>query len=249
MLRNIKLTLCYDGTDYHGWQIQPHQRTIQGVLNDAIEEITGAKPNTIASGRTDAGVHALGQPVHFFTTSLLRGETFVRALNATLPPAIRVLEAEEVPQSFHSTLDAKSKRYRYVIDNARIADPFRRRYCWHVPKPLDDLAMNRAAQVLVGRHDFRSFETEWPNRYSSVRTIFELEVRREGSLVLVEVEADGFLYNMVRSITGTLVLVGNGKRSESYVAEALQALERKVAGPTAPAQGLFLLYVRYRSGL
>jgi tRNA pseudouridine38-40 synthase len=244
-MRNIKLNLSYDGTDFHGWQRQPRLRTIQQVLEEAVEQLTGARPTTTASGRTDAGVHALGQVVHFLTPSRHSTETFVRALNAILPRDVRVLEAAEMPQSFHATLDARSKRYRYAIDNARIASPFQLRYSWHVPLPLDEAAMARAAASLLGRHDFRSFETDWPNRMSSVRTIVDLVVERRGDSVAIEVEADGFLYNMVRSIAGTLVLVGNGKRPESWVAEALAAQNRVEAGPTAPPQGLFLLMVRY----
>jgi tRNA pseudouridine38-40 synthase len=244
-MRNIKLTLCYDGTDFHGWQRQPRLRTVQQVLEEALEQLTGARPTTIASGRTDAGVHALGQAVHFLTASRHSTETFVRALNALLPRDIRVLDATEMPQSFHATLDAKSKRYRYAIDNGRIASPFTLRYRWHVPRPLDEAAMARAGAGLLGRHDFRSFETEWPNRMSSVRTILDLAVERQGDAVTIEVEADGFLYNMVRSIAGTLVLVGSGKRRESWVAEVLAAQARVEAGPTAPPHGLFLLLVRY----
>jgi tRNA pseudouridine38-40 synthase len=246
-MRNIKLTLCYDGTDFHGWQRQPQLRTVQDVLEQALEQLTGVRPTTTASGRTDAGVHALGQAVNFLTASRHSSETFVRALNAILPRDIRVLEAADVPQSFHATLDAKSKRYRYAIDNARIASPFQLRYRWHVPLPLDVGAMNRAGQSLLGRHDFRSFETDWPNRMSSVRTIVDLSVDRQGESVAIEVEADGFLYNMVRSIAGTLVLVGTGKRPESWVAKVLAAQSRVEAGPTAPPQGLFLVCVRYTS--
>ncbi len=246
-MRNIKLTLCYDGTDFHGWQRQPGLRTVQQALEGALEKLTGVRPNATASGRTDAGVHALGQSVHFFTASEHSSETFVRALNALLPRDVRVLAALEVPQAFHATLDAKSKRYRYVIDNGRIASPFQLRYSWHVPQPLDALAMDRAARSLLGRHDFRSFETEWPNRTSSVRTILDISIQRDGETVIIEVEADGFLYNMVRSITGTVMLVGTGKRSETWVAEVLAAESRVEAGPTAPPQGLFLVRVRYRS--
>jgi tRNA pseudouridine38-40 synthase len=244
-MRNIRLTLCYDGTDFHGWQRQPGLRTVQRVLEEAIEQLTGVRTATTASGRTDAGVHALGQAVHFLTASRHSTETIVRALNALMPRDVRVLDATEMPQSFHATLDAKSKRYRYAIDNARIASPFQLRYSWHVPLPLDVEAMGRAGSSLLGRHDFRSFETDWPNRMSSVRTILDLAVERQGDQVTIEVEADGFLYNMVRSIAGTLVLVGNGKRPESWVAEVLAARNRVEAGPTAPPQGLFLVAVRY----
>jgi tRNA pseudouridine38-40 synthase len=245
-MRNIKLTISYDGTDFHGWQRQNGLRTVQGVLEDAIHQLTGSRPPATASGRTDAGVHALGQVVHFLNSSRHSTCTFVRALNALLPPDVRVLGAEEMPQAFHATLDAKSKRYRYVIDNGAFADVFRLRYSWHVRRALDDHAMDRAGRFLVGRHDFHSFETEWPNRTSSVRTIFDLTVERTKSVVTIEVEADGFLYNMVRSIAGTLVLVGAGKRTEEWVADVLAAENRAVAGPTAPAKGLFLVQVRYR---
>lgn len=247
-MRNIKLTLCYDGTEFHGWQRQPAIRTVQGVLEEAIAQLTGSHAVTTASGRTDAGVHAMGQVAHFLTSSRYPPSTFVRALNARLPRDVRVIEAAEVPQAFHATLDAKSKRYGYTIDNARIASPFQLRYTWHVPRPLDVAAMQRAGASLLGRHDFRSFETEWPNRTSSVRTIFDLTVARRGDAVTIEVEADGFLYNMVRSITGTLVLVGSGKRPEPWVAEVLAAQARVEAGPTAPPQGLCLLFVKYGDG-
>jgi tRNA pseudouridine38-40 synthase len=244
-MRNVKLIISYDGTEFHGWQRQPELRTVQQVLEDAIGELTQVRPTTNASGRTDAGVHALGQVVHFLTASNHSAAVFVKGLNAILPKDVRVLEATEVPQAFHCTFDAKSKRYRYTIDNRPIADPFLRRTSWHVYAKLDHEAMQRGAQALKGRHDFRSFETNWPNRMSSVRTIFDIEVRREGDLVHLEVEADGFLYNMVRSITGTLVLIGSGRRPLSFAAEALAAESRAAAGPTAPPQGLFLLHVRY----
>jgi tRNA pseudouridine38-40 synthase len=244
-MRNIKLTLSYDGTDYHGWQRQPGLRTVQGVLEDALMQLTGARPTTNASGRTDAGVHALGQVANFLTVCPLSTATFVRALNAILPHDVRVFTAEERPEAFHATLDTKSKVYRYEIDNGTIADVFQLRYRWHVRQALDATAMARAGQFLEGRHDFRSFETEWPNRTSSVRTIFNLAVERSGAVVTIEVEADGFLYNMVRSIAGTLVLVGTGKRAEAWVGEVLAGESRMLAGPTAPAKGLFLVKVDY----
>lgn len=246
-MRNIKLVLAYDGTDFHGWQKQPGLRTVQDELEQAVEKLTQARPNTNASGRTDAGVHALGQVVHFYTNSDHPPDVFVRGLNAHLPRDLRVLEAYDVPQAFHATLDARSKRYRYVIDNGPVHSPFQLRYGWYVPRPLDEARMQRAGAALLGRHDFHSFETEWPNRTSSVRTIFDLAVTRHDAQVWIEVEADGFLYNMVRTIAGTLSWVGSGKRPESWVTEVLQAEDRVEAGPTAPPQGLFLLRVRYES--
>ena len=244
-MRNIKLLLSYDGTDFSGWQRQPDRRTVQQELEEALGRLTGVEPATNASGRTDAGVHALGQVVHFYTASRHAPEVFVKALNAMLPPDVRVKGAWEMPQAFHATLDAKGKLYRYVIDNDPIGDPFRRRYSYHVYQPLDVAAMQRAAEPLRGRHDFHSFETHWPNRTSSVRTITHIAVDRMNSFVRIDVEADGFLYNMVRSIAGTLVLVGTGRWPESRVAAVLAAEDRRAAGPTAPPQGLFLVRVSY----
>jgi tRNA pseudouridine38-40 synthase len=244
-MRNIKLLISYDGTEFSGWQRQPDRRTVQQVLEEAIGRLTGVVPSTNASGRTDAGVHALGQVVHFYTASSHKPEVFVKALNATLPSDLRVKKAWDVPQSFHCTLDARAKLYRYVIDNNPIADPFQLRYSYHVYQRLDVAAMGRAAQALKGRHDFHSFETNWPNRTSSVRTITHIAACRMGDFVWIDVEADGFLYNMVRSIAGTLILVGLGRWPESKVLEALRAEDRREAGPTAPPQGLFLVRVRY----
>jgi tRNA pseudouridine38-40 synthase len=246
-MRNIQLTLAYDGTDFHGWQRQAGLRTVQQVLEDGLDQLTGTRTSTTACSRTDAGVHALGQSVHFLTASILPTETFVRALNAMLPLDLRVLNARERPQAFHATLDARSKRYRYVIENAPIASPFQLRYSWHVRRPLDVDEMALGGRLLLGRHDFHSFETDWPNRMSSVRTILDLSVERSGVFVTIEVEADGFLYNMVRSIAGTLVFVGNGKHPAAWVAEVLKAENRIEAGPTAPPQGLFLVAAHYAS--
>lgn len=246
-MRNIKLVLSYDGTEFSGWQRQPDRRTVQQELEEAIGRLTGTESTTNASGRTDAGVHAIGQVVHFHTASEHPPEVFVKALNAMLPHDVRIKEAWEMPQAFHATLDAKGKLYRYVVDNGRIADPFQTRYSAHVHLPLDVAAMHRAAQVLRGRHDFRSFETNWPNRMSSVRTITHIAISRMNHFVWVDVEADGFLYNMVRAITGTLLRVGIGRWSEERVGEALRAEDRREAGPTAPPQGLFLVRVRYSS--
>jgi tRNA pseudouridine38-40 synthase len=244
-MRNFKFTLAYDGTDFHGWQRQVGLRTVQQTLEEAIEEIVGSACTTTASGRTDAGVHALGQVVQFFASTRLEPSILMRGVNAKLSADVRVIEASEVSQAFHATFDTKSKRYRYQIDNGAVADPFLRRVAWHVPRVLDETAMHRAGQVLVGRHDFRSFETDWPNRMSSVRTIVDLSVARSSSRVLIEVEADGFLYNMVRCIAGTLARVGTGARSEEFVGQALAAHDRTKAGPNAPPQGLFLVSVRY----
>ena len=243
--RNIKLVLSYDGTDFHGWQRQPGLPTIQGSLEDVIEHVTGTRSEANASGRTDAGVHAIGQVANFQTSTRLEPSVLAKAFNALLPRTIRVRSAEDVPLAFHATLDATSKRYRYVVDDGSVADPFALRYRWHVGRRLDIDRMRVAARALVGRHDYRSFETDWPNRATSVRTVFGVDVTREGQAVAIEAEADGFLYNMVRAMAGTLVLVGSGKRPESFAGDALAAQSRTAAGPTAPPWGLFLLWVRY----
>jgi tRNA pseudouridine38-40 synthase len=245
-MRTIKLTLAYDGTGYAGWQVQSDRPTVQSTLEAAIEKITGQRSRTIASGRTDAGVHALGQVVGFRTDTHLSPEVLARALNAELPRDIAVLEAAEVAEGFHPIRDVVRKRYRYVLHDGPVRDVFRRAYCWHYcGGRLDADAMHRAAQTLLGQHDFSSFETAGAERGTSVRTVSDIFARRSGDWITVEVEADGFLYNMVRAIVGTLVEVGRGARPESWVGEVLEAADRSAAGPTAPPQGLFLVQVDY----
>jgi tRNA pseudouridine38-40 synthase len=245
-MRNIKLTLSYDGTDFNGWQTQPGYRTIQETLERAIAALTGEDRIRVnASGRTDAGVHAVGQVVNLFTTTHHPPDVLVRAVNAHLPHDVVVRAAADVPQAFDANRDAKRKLYRYVIHDGAVPNPFLRRYCCQSRHPLDADAMRRAAEPLKGRHDFHSFETDWPNRLSSVRTITHLAVNRFGDWIWLDVEADGFLYNMVRAIAGTLINVGRGYWPEMKVAEILQAEDRAQAGPTAPAQGLFLMRVTY----
>ena len=248
-VRTLKLTLAYDGTAYAGWQVQTGQKTLQETLEAALNKITGEAIRVTASGRTDAGVHAVGQIVSFDTQSPLSAEVFQRALNAELPHDMAVLEAADAPPGFHAIRDAVRKRYRYVIHDGPVSDVFRRQYEWHYRQRLDADAMHRASQGLLGTHDFRSFESAWPQRTSSVRTLFDISVRRgfsqDDDLLATEVEADGFLYNMVRAIVGTLVEVGRGNRPEGWPAEVLAAQDRRLAGMTAPAHGLFLLRVEY----
>jgi tRNA pseudouridine38-40 synthase len=245
-MRNIKLTLSYDGSDFYGWQTQPGFRTVQETLEGAIAALTGEQRiRANASGRTDAGVHALGQVVNYYTIATHSPPVIVRAVNAHLPADVVVREAADVPQSFDANRDARRKLYRYVIHDGPVPDPFLRRYQCHLRYRIDVAAMRRAAEPLLGRHDFHSFETAWPNRMSSVRTVTRLAINRLGDWVWLDVEADGFLYNMVRAIAGTLINVGRGYWPESRVAEILQAEDRTQAGPTAPAQGLFLVRVTY----
>jgi tRNA pseudouridine38-40 synthase len=245
-MRNLKLTLSYDGSDYNGWQTQPGYRTVQETLEKAIAALTGEERIRVnASGRTDAGVHAVGQVVNFYSNTRHSPEVLVRSINAHLPPDVVVRDAADVPEAFDANRDAKRKLYRYVIHDGPVQNPFLRRYAMQSRHPLDAAAMRRAAEPLKGRHDFHSFETDWPNRMSSVRTITHLSVNRIGEWIWIDVEADGFLYNMVRAIAGTLINVGRGFWPESQVTDILRAEDRKLAGPTAPAQGLFLMRVTY----
>jgi tRNA pseudouridine38-40 synthase len=245
-MRNVKLVLAYDGSDYSGWQTQPGYRTVQETLEQAIAALTGeTRVRVNASGRTDAGVHAVGQVVNFYTTTNHSPVVLVRAINAHLPPDVVVKAAADMPEAFDANRDARRKWYRYVIHDGPTPDPFLRRYQFHARHRLDAAAMRRAAEPLRGRHDFHSFETDWPNRLSSVRTIDRLAVNRLDDWIWLDVEADGFLYNMVRAIAGTLINVGRGYWPEAQVAEILRAEDRRQAGPTAPPQGLFLMRVTY----
>jgi tRNA pseudouridine38-40 synthase len=244
-MRNLKLVLSYDGGDFHGWQTQPGFRTVQETLETALQQLTGDKIRVNASGRTDTGVHAVGQVVNFRCNTPIAADVLVGAINAHLPDDIVVREAADMPESFDANRHAKRKLYRYVIHDGAVPDLFMRRYCCHMKRRLDAPAMARAAKVLLGTHDFHSFETAWPNRASSVRTITHLAVNRMGDWIWLDVEADGFLYNMVRAIAGTLMNVGRGYWPESQVAAILNAEDRTQAGPTAPAQGLFLMRVIY----
>jgi tRNA pseudouridine38-40 synthase len=245
-MRNLKLTIRYDGTDFFGWQTQPGKRTVQETIEKAIAEITQEERIRVnCSGRTDSGVHAVGQVANVFIASQLSCDTLLKAINAKLPDDVCVRELVEVPQSFDANKDAVRKMYRYVIQDGRIQDPFMRKYAWFVRQDLDADAMGRASRCLVGRHDFRCFETEWPNRLTSVRTITHLAVNRFGDFLWIDVEADGFLYNMVRAIAGSLVQVGRSFWPEAQIEEVLKAMDRRLAGPTAPPEGLFLMRVTY----
>ncbi len=246
MSRNLKLILSYDGSEFAGWQTQPAQRTVQETLEAGIASLTREERVRVnASGRTDSGVHAVGQVVNFHTTSKIPSDHWTRALNGVLPHDISVHLSEEMPAAFDANRDAVRKLYRYVIHDGATPSPFLRRYCCFSRKPLDSTAMAKASECLVGTHDFHSFETEWPNRATSVRTITHLRVSRFGEWIWLDVEADGFLYNMVRAIAGTLMNVGRGYWPIEQVAAILQAEDRTKAGPTAPAQGLFLMRVTY----
>jgi tRNA pseudouridine38-40 synthase len=270
----LKLTLAYDGADFHGWQVQPGKRTIQETMERVLAKIAGHPVVAVASGRTDAGVHALAQIVSFHTTAGHPLELWLRALNAELPHDMAVHKIEESPPDFHARRDATGKHYRYLICDGRVSDVFSRRYAWHVYRPLDVAAMQRAAEPLVGKHDFASFQSAGSDRKTTVRTVKWLMIKRPAGDVAntvnaaqganestsaavsspltlaakgvqIDIAADGFLYNMVRIIVGTLVQVGRGVRPESWPGTVLAEANRRYAAPAAPPQGLFLVAVDY----
>jgi tRNA pseudouridine38-40 synthase len=254
--RTIRLTLAYEGTRYSGWQIQPGRATVQGVLAEAIRGVTGEAILPRGSSRTDAGVHALGQLVAFTTTSSLEPAVWVRALNAKLPADITVLEGFAAPDDFDPVSAAVRKRYRYRIHDAAWRPVLQRHLVWRWKSRLDVAAMQAAAAELLGEHDFTSFETTPSTRRSKVRTIHTANVFRHSGYddaaeaeVWIEVIGNGFLYNMVRIITGSLVMVGSGKRKPEWIREVIAARSRPVAGPTAPPQGLVLVSIELGPGL
>ncbi len=250
MVRNVKLTIEYDGSAYHGWQIQPNGITIQEVLERTLARLTGQRPKVIGAGRTDAGVHAEGQVAHFKTESTLECAVVQRGLNALLPKDSVIVAAESVPLDFHARFSARGKTYRYVLLNRRHPSAFARHRCWHIPHPLDTGAMQAAAQVLVGRHDFSAFRASDCCAEHPLREIRNLEIKvadsqRADGWIHCVVSADAFLKHMVRNIVGTLVDVGRGRWSPDSVAEILQGRDRTRAGQTAPGKGLFLVSVSY----
>lgn len=267
---NIRLLLAYDGTNYHGFQIQAPEKepTVQGVLEKAIFRLTGEKVRVIAAGRTDAGVHALGQVVNFHCTRPLPEKAWVPALNSLLPTDIRVLEAAEVAESFHARYNAIRKTYRYLIQNGTQPSIFWQRYAWWFPYPLDEEAMRRAGEYLVGEHDFSAFRGSGATTKTAVRSLRSItwqvtpltrgdlvdllpsdrkteQVSPFGRLLAMEFTADGFLYQMVRIIVGTLVEVGGGRLKPEDLQRILASRNRCLAGPTAPPHGLCLVRVEY----
>jgi len=245
----FKITIAYDGTNYVGWQVQPNGPSIQEKLQQALFKITEEKTVVVGSGRTDAGVHAWGQVASFETASTLSPEKLLRALNAQTPYDITVISIERAPDDFHAIRNAKKKRYRYFFQDGRILDPFGLRYAWFVPFEMDEQAMHRAGQVLIGEHDFTSFAAKKTQTKTNIRHIYGLTVTRETtpllSRIVLEVEANGFLYNMVRNIAGALQPVGTGRQSESWLGELLALKNREHPGMTAPPQGLFMVDVTY----
>lgn len=251
MMRNLKLVLAYDGSEFSGWQVQPDSVTIQGTLASAIGRLTGEKVLPQGSGRTDAGVHALAQVATFATGSPIPTENMVKALNDILPPSIRVLEVAEAPFEFHARKSARAKIYRYRMYRAVICPPFLARYVWHYPYPLDEDAMRVAAALVIGQHDFTSFAAVDPERgredepVSNVRQIFLSSWEREGTELIYTVRGSGFLHHMVRNLVGTFVLVGKGTLKPEDMNRILEARNRSAGGATVPASGLYLVSVEY----
>ena len=248
---HLKLTIAYDGTGLVGWQRQASGTSVQGLLEEALAPLEGGPVAVAGAGRTDAGVHALGQVASVTLHRDIAPDSVERAANMHLPPVVRVLAAEEVGPEFHARFRAAAKTYRYRIWNGDVLSPFERPFAWHKRWPMLDLAaMNAAAAMLVGTHDFAAFQATGSDIETTVRTIFSssIEGRNERArepLITYEVRADGFLRHMVRTIVGTLVEVGRGREPAAWMGEVLESRERRRAGPTAPATGLFLVGVEY----
>ena len=248
-MRNLRLLIAFEGTAYLGWQRQALGPTVQQVLEEAVEQITGTRSSVIGAGRTDAGVHAEGMVASFRTASPLAPERLQEALNAVLPPDVAVLDLSDAPPDFHAQFSAKAKRYEYRVWPRRVRPVFDRERLWHVKWPLDVGLMNEGAAMVVGRRDFSAFCAARSTVLHGVRTVTQAEwFRRSGALVF-GIEGDGFLYNMVRIIVGSLVDVGRGKMSLEAFREALESGDRTRSGPTAPAKGLCLVRVDYSSDL
>ncbi|MHB1652659.1 MAG: tRNA pseudouridine(38-40) synthase TruA [Desulfitobacteriaceae bacterium] len=246
-MRNLRLTVAYDGTNYHGFQRQPefHGPTIQGSLEKVWKSLVGEEITMNTAGRTDTGVHAAGQVVNFLSAVRIPEQKIPKAFNSLLPRDIRVLQAKAEQEDFHARMSAKWKRYDYRIDNRPIPDVSRRLYALHEPIPLNLSAMQRAAQLLEGRHNFRAFAAAGSSSKTFERTLYVCQVGQEEGLLRVTCIGDGFLYNMVRIIAGTFIKVGKGRIGEEDIPEIIEAQERKRAGGTAQAHGLTLTYVHY----
>jgi tRNA pseudouridine38-40 synthase len=253
IMRNIRLKIEYDGTNYKGWQIQNKSKasaknpnTIQQTIQTVLSRILRENIKLIGSGRTDAGVHASGQVANFKTKSKMPVSQILRALNGLLPKDIVVVTVKEVSSRFHSRFDAILKTYRYQILNREYPTVFKRLYQWNISYKLDFELMQTAANLLTGKKDFRSFQASDKKKRSSVRKIKKISIKKQGDVINIDIEADGFLYNMVRNIVGTLVEIGRGKIKPEDIKEITDAKDRKAAGPTAPAKGLCLVKVTYK---
>ena len=242
----VRLVVAYDGTDYCGWQVQPNGITVQEELNRALSDLFGRQTETIGASRTDSGVHALGNVAVFDTDSRMPAEKIAYALNERLPKDIVVQSSKQVADDFHPRFAKTRKVYEYRILNRTFPDPLLSRYSYFFHRKLDAELMDREASCLVGEHDFTSFASVKSQTNSFVRTIYALNVSRsDDGMITIHVEGNGFLYNMVRIIAGSLIMVGSGQRQEGFIAGALAARDREAAGPTAPPQGLILVRIDY----
>ena len=257
-MTTFKITVAYDGTDFVGWQRQANGMSVQGLIEDALRALDGRDVEVTGAGRTDAGVHALGQVAAFTMARGMTPDALVRALNAHLPHAVRVLAAEHAPPAFHPRFGARAKTYRYRLWNGDVMNPFERRYAWHVPGALDVEAMRAAATLIEGRHDFAAFQatgssvatTEREVMKSTIESTIESAIRNPQSAMLTyDVVGSGFLRHMVRIIVGSLVEVGRGRRTVDWISGVLASRDRAGAGPTAPPDGLFLVRVDYGGAL
>lgn len=244
-MTNIRLVIEYVGTRHHGWQRQPEHPTLQGVLEDCITQISSERIKLIGAGRTDAGVHALGQVANFKTKSRLTAQTWKRALNALLPEDIVILKTEEMAETFHARRSARSKIYQYRILNRKTASAIMAPFTWHIPVSLNLKWMRAADRALVGYHDFTSFCGKAGTAKTTHARLLRVSIQRQQDLILITVNGTNFLQHMVRNIVGTLVKVGLGKLSHEKVLGILKARDRRQAGPTAPPHGLFLVRVNY----
>jgi tRNA pseudouridine38-40 synthase len=243
---HFKLTLAYDGTPFVGWQRQASGTSIQELLEEAFARLEGRPVAVTGAGRTDAGVHAFGQVAHVSLEREIDAATLVRAINNHLPPTVRVLQATDVPATFHARFHARAKRYRYRIWNQPVLSPFEQPYTWHIPAPVLDVdAMAQAAARVEGRHDFAAFQTAGAERHTTERVVFSSQIAAERPLITYEVKGNGFLRHMVRSIVGTLVEVGRGRYPAEWITEVLLSKDRARGGRTAPASGLILVDVEY----
>jgi tRNA pseudouridine38-40 synthase len=244
-MRNLKLTLAYDGTEFSGWQIQPEVPTVQGTLKQALEKLFNHPVNVTGSGRTDAGVHARGQVANVETIRSIDTDAVLRGVNSLLPPAIRVWQVEEVSADFHARRSARSKTYEYHIWRQHIVSPFHCRYVYAFPYQMDEIAIDEATRTFLGTHDFTSFCATATVVEDRVRTIFESEWRRENEEWTFTIRGSGFLQYMVRTIVGTLLYVGTGKLRPTDIASIFEHRDRRRAGPCVPAHGLHLVRVEY----
>lgn len=269
MSRNIMLTIAYEGTRYCGWQLQPDAVTIQSCVEHALEKLTGTATRVLCASRTDSGVHALGQVACFWTDARIPATQFRRGLQRFLPPDITIVRSQEVSAEFHATYSAVRKRYRYLLFDGPVLPPFVRNLVCNHRGHLDVQSMQAAVPSLLGTHDFRCFETQYPNKATSVRTIMEVSLQRmpvwslwdsthqwmppdarphpepSSPLICFEIMADGFLYNMVRAIVGTLIQVGRNQKPPSHIADVMASMDRSQAGTTVPPEGLYLIHVEY----